>query len=404
MTARLSMATGKHGPLLLGLLLAAAGCAAIVRPAKSQQEGATANSVLAGSRTFGSKGCIGCHAVNGLGGREGPDLGRSQHTKTFYDVGAALWNHVAAMAERMDEIGMERPRLTPEDVGNIAAFLYWAGYFEPPGNAERGRAVFQNRRCIACHQVGSVGGVVGPNLDRIGRSGTPIQIAAAMWNHGPLMADMMRERGIERPDLTAADLDDLFAFLKSSAPAQPEGTIHVLPGRPEVGARLFETKRCAECHGPTGEGSIIAPSLVRAERRSVLEFAAAMWNKGPAMTSLMASRGIEPPELSPDDMADIVAYLYSFRYFGDAGSSERGRLVLRTKRCLRCHSVEGTGGTTAPNLSNVRNLDSPAGLVAALWNHVLLPGEHVRSPWSPFRATDVADLAAYFQAAARSRR
>ncbi|MFQ6045667.1 MAG: c-type cytochrome [Gemmatimonadales bacterium] len=370
----------------------------------TQEQGATAHSVLAGSRAFGSKGCVRCHAINGLGGREGPDLGRSEHTKTFYDVGAALWNHVAAMTDRMDELGMERPHLTPEDVGSIAAFLFWAGYFEPPGNPRRGRAVFEGKRCIVCHQVGSVGGVVGPNLDRMGQSWTPIQIAAAMWNHGPRMAEMMRQRGIERPGLSAADLDDLLAFLKSSRRAQPEGTIHVLPGRPAEGERLFQSKRCIECHGAGGEGTSIAPPLVRTERRTVAEFAAAMWNKAPTMTRVMASRGITQPQLSPDDMADIVAYLYSFRYFSEAGSSQRGRLVLRTKRCLRCHSVEDMGGDTAPNLSNVRGLDSPAGLVAALWNHVLLPGETTRAPWSPFRAADVADLAAYFQAAARSRR
>jgi cytochrome c2 len=33
---------------------------------------------IAGSRVFGTKGCAHCHAVNGVGGQVGPDLGRIQ--------------------------------------------------------------------------------------------------------------------------------------------------------------------------------------------------------------------------------------------------------------------------------------------------------------------------------------
>jgi len=45
---------------------------------------------LAGERVFNAKGCVKCHAVNGAGGKVGPDLGRALRPRTFYDLAAAL--------------------------------------------------------------------------------------------------------------------------------------------------------------------------------------------------------------------------------------------------------------------------------------------------------------------------
>ena len=66
---------------------------------------------LAGERVFSGKGCVKCHAVNGVGGKVGPDLGRVLRPRTFYDLAAALWNHAPRMAARMRQLGVapERP-------------------------------------------------------------------------------------------------------------------------------------------------------------------------------------------------------------------------------------------------------------------------------------------------------
>jgi cytochrome c1 len=52
----------------------------------------------------------------------------------------------------------------------------------------------------------------------VGQTGAPITVAAAMWNHGPAMAEAMHARGIERPSLTASELRDLVAYLRAAAP------------------------------------------------------------------------------------------------------------------------------------------------------------------------------------------
>ena len=161
-----------------------------------------------------------------------------------------------------------------------------------------------------------------------------------MWNHGPQMAETMKEKGIERPTFTGNELRDLIAYLAPATAGPQEGPVYALPGRPEAGRQLFAEKRCIECHAVGGVGGHVGPDLVaRGVRRSPVEFAATIWNKAPAMAAAMKPRGITVPQLSPGEMADIVAYLYSVRYFGSAGSVPNGWAVATQKGCLTCHAV-----------------------------------------------------------------
>jgi mono/diheme cytochrome c family protein len=112
---------------------------------------------------------------------------------------------------------------------------------------------------------------------------------------------------------------------------------------------------------------------------------------------VMNRRGIPVPQLRPAEVADLIAYLYSVRYFGGAGDVGRGRQLLTAKGCLDCHSVGGQGGKTAADLTAVRGLDAPAAVIATLWNHSFAgerPGDRGR-PWPELRPADVADLGAF---------
>ena len=95
-----------------------------------------------------------------------------------------------------------------------------------------------------------------------------------------------------------------------------------------------------------------------------------MWNHGPAMWARMKERGIEVPQLTGQEMADIVAYLYTSHYFDPAaGSSARGQQLVQTKGCVACHSVRGKGGKVAADFATSNVVGSPAALIAAMWNH-----------------------------------
>jgi len=375
-----------------------------VSAAWAQPVSSTSQDPLAGSRVFGGKGCVKCHSVNGVGGKVGPDLARILRPHSFFDLASDMWNHLPRMAERMKSLGIDRPKLDEQETRDLVGFLYTLNYFDQPGNQVAGKRLFTEKRCVACHQVGGTGGVVGPNLDHLAQFRSPIYVATAMWNHGPQMAEVMKEKGIERPGFTGPELRDLIAFLAPATAGPQEGPLYVLPGRAELGRQLFSEKNCIQCHSVGGVGGKVGPELVElASRRSPIEFAAAIWNKVPAMTAAMKQRGIAVPQLKPEDMADLVAYLFSVRYFA-AGSINAGWKVAYEKGCLHCHSVFGERGKTASDLTKAKGLDSPAAVIAALWNHALVtpPSIAGRKPeWPVFKPGEMADLVALLQALPR---
>lgn len=368
---------------LLALLLISAP------PVTAQDLPEPAQNAVAGARVFGEAGCVECHAVRGLGGQTGPDLAEMERERSFHALAAALWNHLPQMADRIRRRGLEA-RLSPRKTGDLFAFLYSIDYFDEPGDPDVGRALFSEKRCVMCHQVQGVGGVVGPNLDLLGQYRSPIPVATAMWNHGPEMIAEMRRRGIERPSFRGSELVDLIAFLGSASRATPTESMHVLPGSAADGRELFRTKSCVRCHAVRGRGGDVGPDLaVPGLRRSLMDFATAMWNKAPRMTRTMETLGIEVPQLEASEMADIVAYLYSVRYFAESGSPSAGRRLLSSKGCAGCHRVDGQG----PELAG-RWYDSHAAVFSALWNHVRIEPEP--DGWSELTAAEMADLIAYF--------
>jgi mono/diheme cytochrome c family protein len=385
------------GALLLGPL-AAAWAQPVFSPSQDP---------LAGARVFGAKGCVKCHSINGVGGKVGPDLARALKPRSFYDVATEMWNHLPRMAERMRQLGITRPQLTAQEAGDVVGFLYTLNYFDPPGNAAVGRQLFTEKKCIICHQVGGTGGVVGPILDSLKQFASPIYVASAMWNHVPAMADVMKAKGVERPTFTGQELRDLIAFLAPATGGAPEGPLYILPGRPEVGRELFTEKKCVRCHSLGGVGGTVGPDLVAlGVRRSPIEFAATIWNKAPAMMAAMETRGITVPQLRPEDMADIVAYLYSVRYFAGGGSVPKGWEVAKNKGCLNCHGVSGERGKPASDLTRAKGLDSSAAVLAALWNHTVVTPTVAgkKLDWPMFKAAEMADLVTLLESISQTRK
>jgi mono/diheme cytochrome c family protein len=361
---------------------------------------------LAGSRVFGAKGCVKCHSVNGVGGKVGPDLARISRPRSFFDLSTAMWNHLPRMTDRMKQLGITRPQLDAKEAGDLVGFLYTLNYFDPPGNADAGKPLFSAKRCIVCHTVRGTGGVVGPNLDHLQQFRSPIFVAVAMWNHGPAMAEVMKAKGIERPTFTGQELRDLIAYLAPATGGPQEGPLYVLPGRPEAGRQLFAEKSCIQCHSVGGIGGRVGPDLVeRGIRQSPIEFAATIWNKAPAMAAAMQPRGIAVPQLKPEEMADLVAYLYAVRYFA-GGNTPKGYTVATQKGCFNCHAIRGERGKPASDLAKAKGLDSPAAVLAALWNHAVVTPTIAgkKAEWPEFKPDEMADLVAMLQSLGQPRK
>jgi mono/diheme cytochrome c family protein len=381
-------------------LLATLG-AAHAQPSSAQpvKPFAPAWGMLAGWDVFASKGCGTCHALRGAGAGIGPDLGRITTGKSFFELGAAMWNHLPKLGAKMREAGIERPTLTPPEVADLLAFLFTAQYFDEPGDVKAGEALFASKGCVQCHAVGGKGGSVGPALDALKKSDSPVLVAAAMWNHGPQMADTMKAKGIPRPAFAAREMVDLIAYLVEAAKDPGGDTAQLVPGTPGRGEKLFVERRCATCHAVSGKGGKVGPDLGRAGHdASLTGFAARMWNHGPVMWAKMKQRGIEPPTLGGQDMADILAYLYASRYFDQHASPGRGARLVQAKGCASCHSVRGQGGKLAADFATPSVVATPASLIAAMWNHSTAMEAKARKQdvaWPLLSGQELADVSAY---------
>lgn len=111
--------------------------------------------------------------------------------------------------------------------------------------------------------------------------------------------------------------DDGGSALTAEAPAGHSG--RGLPphefGDPVVGARLFVSKGCANCHSYAGVGGTDAPPLDsmrgHLSAREVANMSGLIWNHLPAMLGHFEEEGIPYPTFAGDEMADMVAYLHS---------------------------------------------------------------------------------------------
>jgi mono/diheme cytochrome c family protein len=390
----------------LALLLAFSLCA--LGNGGAQGLFSPAQDPIAGSRVFGGKGCSKCHAIAGIGNKIGPDLGRNSGTRSFYDLAASMWNHLPEMAKQMQKLGIARPQLNPSETGDLIAFLYTLNYFDRPGDPKRGNELFAKKFCVSCHQLAGTGGVIGPNLDGLAQHGAPIFMSTAMWNHGPAMTAAMKSMKVERPTFTASELNDLVAYIKSAKPDTTPDRMYVLPGRPDHGQELFSSRSCVECHSVKGRGGKVGGELAdRKAQFSLVQFAAAIWNKAPAMLKEMSHRNIAVPQLRPEEMADIIAYLYSVRYFARPGDAGRGATLAKAKNCLTCHKTGGQGGEIGPDFKKMEYLDQPVTIVTAMWNHASRMEQKMDKmavDWPRLTGNEMADVVAFIQVSAQNRR
>lgn len=369
----------------------------------AQPLGSQPQDPIAGAQVFRVKGCAACHAATRAGRPpSAPDLRHPTPPRSLSAVASAMWNHRPSV----QQFRIRDASLDARETGNLLAFLFTLDYWDADGadgDARAGRRLFIEKQCVVCHQVAGTGGVVGPPLDSFRQYHSPMLLAAIMWNHGPQMAEVMRARGIERPLVRGTELRDLIAYLKSASVAADPGPLHLLPGDAERGRRIFGDKHCVECHSGGGRG----PSLVgRGTGRDLTEFATAMWNKTPAMMTMMKRRAIRTPPLRGDEMADLVAYLDSVGYFASSGDAKKGQKLAGDKGCGVCHSVSGLGTPVGNEPSRRGPVVASAMVISFAWNHSLIIEEaagQATAAWRPLGADEMSDLMAFVRWRGRER-
>jgi mono/diheme cytochrome c family protein len=342
---------------------------------------------------FLSKGCMGCHRVNGVGGEDGPDLsatGRKNMAKLDFSrvsgkLNLARWHiaHLRAPAQIVAGSQMPQPVLDDKEIEVITLYLLslrgetlpmerWPNdRIEALKLGERefatdGQSLFSTF-CNACHGPHGLGAQFGISPQAFPAVANPefLAVASNRFLRQTLMDGRSGRRmpawGAKEGGLRPEEIASLVEYLRSQMPSIPSWeAVSGASAEPELGARLYRDA-CAECHGQNGEGAV-GPSLsdqafLRVVEPQFIYRMIAMGREDTAMGS--------QPAFNSRDIASLIAYIQSWRkgaplklpVLPRENSATNGEKVY-ARSCASCHGSQGEGGLAA-------NLANPALLLAA---------------------------------------
>lgn len=257
----------------------------------------------------------------------------------------------------------------------------------PAADSTRGAAVFESQSCNQCHALNGAGPKIGPDLGRlVDRGFTPASFASTLWNHAPTMLAAMRQRNIRPPAMDEQAAADLFAFFYSTRFFEE-------PGDAGRGKRLFAARGCENCHGITASKVANAKP---ADRWTSLEdpiaMIEAMWDHASNMRDEMKRQKIAWPELSGQDVADMLVYLRNLPTASPKPAAEfqtvagdRGKALFDAKGCAQCHqSADRFLATGLPG-------QTLTDVAADMWNH----GREMSGAGLQFAPDEMRQIASY---------
>jgi mono/diheme cytochrome c family protein len=151
-----------------------------------------------GAQLFQSKGCAGCHTGKLA-------LESRLRNQTLTGIAAAMWNHQPAMKQ-------PAPQLSQEEMRQVIGHVWMRQYLRGDGDAQRGKKVFEAKRCATCHNDPASG---APKLGKGKDAYSGITMVTALWSHGPRMLDAMTQKKIAWPRFSGTQMADLIAHLNA---------------------------------------------------------------------------------------------------------------------------------------------------------------------------------------------
>ena len=152
-------------------------------------------------------------------------------------------------------------------------------------------------------------------------------------------------------------------------PAHAQGPVQARPTEYAAadiafGARVYAAQ-CTSCHGPTGDavGGVDLRSGKFKSGSSDQDLVRVIMNGIPGT-------GMNAIRLNPAELTGIIAYVRNMNAFDPAaaktGEIGRGRAIVESKGCLRCHRIEAEGSRVGPDLTDIGSLRSAGSLQRSL--------------------------------------
>ncbi|MFQ5462517.1 MAG: c-type cytochrome [Phycisphaerae bacterium] len=162
-----------------------------------------------GRGLFVEKGCSACHPG------AGPDLATRKLPPTVGGLAVRMWNHSPIMASSMRKQSITRQRVSAQELADLLAYVLELSRGDRSGDPHAGAVLFEQKGCNQCHEATETANGVGPPVTELSRDAGPVDMAAAMWNHGGAMLERMTEAGVSWPVFDDDEMVDLLAFLKN---------------------------------------------------------------------------------------------------------------------------------------------------------------------------------------------
>ena len=374
-------APGSGGPMI-PLAFVEAGCGRCHGAAKVEG----ADILSRGRALMATAGCMACHKIKGREAfrSEAPPL----QAEGLKAGGEALRRWLKQPRSVDPNATMPDFHLTDEQIQQLSHYIaslaagaataaqVAAAAQEPAGNAENGKKIFAEARCLSCHTVEGKGNASAPELSKVASKATQGWLLAFIRDpHAFNPRTRMPQFGF-----SAADSRDVVAYFEAEfkdfdAPKEILDPVRVNQTLAEQGARLFRKLGCFSCHDKGSDNEKFGPDLdgIGDKRASSLEFGnrkdvahtLPAWLEAKIEDPRSMGQGLKMPSYgfsAPDRRAIVTALLAmgarpvpeAFRASQPvrAGIIPGGRVgaIMDRYRCLSCHQIGSQGGdiSTAP--------------------------------------------------------
>jgi len=215
----------------------------------------------------------------------------------------------------------------------------------------RGQQIFETVGCRGCHKLAGAGGILGPELDKVGARRSPEWLK----KHFLSPASVSPGSGMPPQKLAEKDLDAIILFMLSQTGETAPGyyaSMKVIPSAAQ-GQRLFQQKGCMGCHMVDGKGGVVGPALDNVGLRRTPEWILKHFRDPQSVSpgSVMPRFGFTESEARA--LTEFLVHLRDQKVALSLpqllGPVERGHEVFRKYGCAGCHGQDGKGGVPNPN-------------------------------------------------------